>query len=129
MNQHAIVESGVEWLGLSQLAEALGGNPTAAGWPHAGLSANRELIDRLQRTLEILTLVDGHAEALADHAHRCSEHEAVLLAVDLRRLADRLQVIGDFIVEAADQVLVLERRILHDLDLRYRAHSDRQHAA
>ncbi|MFO1394149.1 MAG: hypothetical protein U1F09_10360 [Steroidobacteraceae bacterium] len=129
MSHESSVAVRPEWLGLTHLADALSESPVVSSPLHGAAPGNVELIDRLQRTLEILTLVDTHADGLVERARRSAEHDSVLLAVDLRRLADRLQVIGDFIAGAGDGVLALERRILQELDERYRAHSGRQHAA
>jgi hypothetical protein len=128
MYQHEIQQSDQDWLGLTKLASLLGARQ-APGDSRDSAGADREVIDRLHRTLEILTLVEEHAGALRAHARATTEHDAMQIAVELRRLANRLQSIGNFLSNAGDSALELENQLLAELDERYRAQSARHHAA
>ena len=128
MLQHEIPQSGQDWLGLTKVGSILSGRQ-ARDDGHEAASAKPEVIDRLHRTLEILTLVEEYANALRAHARAATEHDAMQLAVELRRLANRLQSIGDFLSNAGEGVLALENELLSELDERYRAQSARHYAA
>lgn len=128
MLQHEIPQSGQDWLGLTKLGAFLSGR-RASDDAHDAANAKPEVIDRLYRTLEIVTLVEEHANALRTHARAATENDAMQLAVELRRLANRLQSIGDFLSSAGEGALELENQLLSELDARYRAQSARHHAA
>ena len=128
MLQQEISQSGQDWLGLTTLGSFFSGRH-ASDDAHDAASAKPEVIDRLYRTLEIVTLVEEHATALRAHARAATEHDAMQLAVELRRLANRLQAIGDFLANAGEGALMLENELLSELDDRYRAQSARHYAA
>ena len=128
MSQHEIPQSAEDWLGLTKLGSFLSGR-RAPDKTRDAASTDREVIDRLYRTLEILTLVEQNAHILRAHASGSTEHDAMQLAVELRRLANRLQSIGDFLSNAGEGVLELENELLSELDGRYRAQSARHYAA
>ena len=90
------------------------------------VAGSDEMIDRLQQTLDILARVESHAEVLRAHARSTTEPDALQLALDLRRLAHRLQAVGDVLSNHGESVLELENRILSELDDRYRASSARR---
>lgn len=111
--------AGRDWLGLTTIAATLDPVPTQT-------EAERdEIIDRLQRTLEILALVEHQEESLHRRARQSDENGAMRLAVELRSLANRVQSLGGFLLDAGERVLELEDRILEELDERYRRQSER----
>ena len=122
MSQYATSPQGEDWLGLSRLAAVLAEHRTPAHLADQPI-ADREVVDRFNRTLEILALVEEHATPLRQHARQASEHDALRLASDLRRLANRLQSVGDFLARASDSVLELEDQLLLELDERFRQQS------
>ena len=117
-----------DWLGLTRLAAVFVDRQAAAG-PSLDSSVDDEIIDRLYRMLEILALVEENAALLRDHARHAADHDAMQLAVDLRRLANRLQTVGDFLSNAGQGLIDLEDQLLLELDERYRAQSTRHIAA
>ena len=127
MSQHAIQLSGHDWVGLSKLASFFG-ERQAPSATRDTVSADRDVIDRLYRTLEIVTLVKYHADALRAHARGATEYDAMQLAVELRRLGNRLQSIEDSLSSAGECALELENQLLAELDERYRAQSVRHYA-
>ena len=82
------------------------------------------MVDRLERTLEILGLVEDNTCWLRDEARRASPHETMQLASDLRRLANRLEAIGGFLLELGNGVIELEDQVLVELDDRIRRQSE-----
>jgi hypothetical protein len=123
MSQTATQPHGEDWLGLNRLAAVFAEHHTPPQ-PDAGSPGDREVVDRFNRTLEILALVEENASPLRQHARLASEHDALRLASDLRRLANRLQSVGDFLAQASDGVLELEDQLLLELDERFRQQSN-----
>ena len=117
-----------DWLGLTRLAGFLLEREAAAG-RRAAPPADEEVIDRLYRMLEIVALVDEHGEALRNLARHSGTHDAMQVAVDLRRLANRLQSVGNFLVDTSHAVLEIEDTLLVELDDRYRQQSLQDYAA
>jgi len=122
MSQYATSPQGEDWLGLSRLAAVLAEHRTPAHLADQPV-ADREVVDRFNRTLEILALVEENANPLREHALHATEHDALRLASDLRRLANRLQTVGDFLAHASVGVLELEDQLLFELDERFRRQS------
>ena len=122
MSHDGTTPPAADWLGLSRLAAVLTERHVLPQ-PDTGSPADREVVDRFNRTLEILALVEEHATPLRQHARQASEHDALRLASDLRRLANRLQSVGDFLARASDSVLELEDQLLLELDERFRQQS------
>jgi len=117
-----------DWLGLTKLATVLVERQAAAG-AAVDSGASEEVVDRLQRMLEILALVEENASSLRVHAREATDHEVMQLAVDLRRLANRLQAVADFLSNAGQSLIELEEQILLELDERFREQSARHYAA
>lgn len=128
MLQNTTPEPSEDWLGLTRLAGFLNHRQDSAGSPVAS-GTDDEVVDRLYRMLEILALVEENRSSLQDHARAASDHEAMELAVDLRRLANRLQAVGDFLTTAGGRLIELEDQILVELDERSRGQSGRIYAA
>jgi hypothetical protein len=89
---------------------------------------DEQVLDRLYRTLEVLALVEDNAGRLQNHADAVTQHEGMQIAGDLRRLANRLQAFGDFLVKAGQGVIGLEDRILVELDRQFRSQNSRSAA-
>jgi hypothetical protein len=124
---HETTTNDSDWLGLTRLASALTeihAPASLCGEARAG----EEVVDRLYRMLEILALVEENSQALRTHAGAASDQQGMQLAVDLRRLANRLQAVGDFLTNAGDGILELEDKILLELDERYRVQSSLDYA-
>ena len=128
MRKNTAAHQSDDWLGLNRIASFLNGREASAG-TGAASTPGEEVIDRLCRTLEVLALVEDHVKPLKEHARQAADHETIQLAVELRRLANRLQVIGDSLSSAGDRLFELENEILLELEERYRAQSARQDAA
>jgi hypothetical protein len=108
-----------DWLGLQRLAELL---QTAER--RTGHASPDEVVDRLQRTLEILGLVEDNASWLRAEARHGTPHETMQLASDLRRLANRVEGIGAFLLGLGNGVIDLEEQVLVELDERIRRQSE-----
>jgi hypothetical protein len=61
---------------------------------------------------------------LRDEARRASPHDTMQLASDLRRLANRLEAIGAFVLGLGNGVIELEEQVLDELDERIRRQSE-----
>jgi hypothetical protein len=115
------------WLGLTTLGSVLTAVDTD-GAQRMQRRPDEEVLDRLYRTLEVLALVEDNAGRLQKHADAVTHHEAMQIAGDLRRLANRLQAFGDFLVKAGQAVIGLEDRILVELDRQFRSQNSRSAA-
>jgi len=128
MLQNTTLRPTEDWLGLTRLAAFFVDHHAVAG-SAVESRAEDEVVDRLYRMLEILAMVEDNTNSLLDHARGASDHDAMQLAVDLRRLANRLQAVGDFLTNAGQSLIELEDGILVELDERYRGQSARNYAA
>ena len=128
MPQESTHVPGQDWLGLTRLAAFLVERQASAG-SELDTSTDEEVVDRLYRMLEILALVEEHSQALQAHARNGTDHDAMQLAVELRRLANRLQAVGEFLSNAGQGLIDLEDQILAELDERFREQSTRDYAA
>ena len=81
------------WLGLTTLGSVLTAVDTD-GAQRMQRRPHEEVLDRLYRTLEVLALVEDNAGRLQKQADAVTPHEAMQIAGDLRRLANRLQAFG-----------------------------------
>ena len=109
----------LDWLGLRHLARVLHEESRPSGDGQI-----TEVVDRLQRTLELVGLVEEHSRMLRKHARHASPHEVMQLAGDLRRLANRVEAVGAFVLELGNDVIELEEQILEEFDERIRRQSE-----
>lgn len=119
MEQDVSIARPADWLGLQRLAELL-----QTTGRHTVRTSPDEVVDRLQRTLEILGLVEDNASWLRAEARHGTPHETMQLASDLRRLANRLEAIGAFLLGLGNGVIDLEEQVLGELDDRIRRHGE-----
>ena len=124
MSNHSTTD---HWLGLTTLGSVLKIVDTD-GAQRMNRRPDEEVLDRLYRTLEVLALVEDNASRLQKHAANVTPHEAMQVAGDLRRLANRLQAFGEFLVQAGEGIVDLEGRILLHLDQHFRSQSARSAA-
>ncbi len=108
----------VDWLGLHRLAQLLQSVERGPGRVAPG-----EVVDRIERTLEILALVEDNTKWLREEARHGTPHETMELASDLRRLANRLEAVGAFVLGLGNDVIELEEQVLVELDDRIRRQS------
>ena len=105
----------VDWLGLHRLAGLLQSVERSPGRVAPG-----EVVDRIERTLEILALVEDNTRWLREEARHGAPLETMELASDLRRLANRLEAVGAFLLGLGNGVIELEEQVLVELDDRIR---------
>ena len=118
MEQVETTSRQIDWLGLQHLAAAL------QAVDRDTVGATRDVIDRLDRTLEIVDLVEERADVVRAQARSGSTHETMQLAADLRRLANRIESIGAFLLDLGNNVIELEDQVLVELDDRIRRQGD-----